>query len=652
MHLHQPRLNLGIVAHVDAGKTTLTERLLYETGVSTHLGRVDHGDTVTDADAIERRRGITIRSAVVTFTVGDLKVNLIDTPGHADFVAEVERALAVLDGAVLVVSAVEGIQAQTRALIRIMERLGIPFLVFANKIDRSGASSKPRMDALREALAGDAVALNEPVDVGSRSASVAIRSGPDFVDELVDRLSVFDDDVVRAYVEGRPPAERDLLASLARADGHRPPAPSRLRRGAHRGRRTRRARGRGDVPASRRWLARRSPARQRVQDRAGRRRPPARVPPDARRHALLPRRRGPPPPRPGRHGDAVPGRAQRVATYAAGAATTESTAVAGDIATVVGLPDAEIGDQLGRWDPAYGLRVFPPPGLESAVVARDPDDRGRLFEAVQRLSAQDPLIDARLDGPDQELTVSLYGEVQREVLTARLAEEFGIVADVLESRTVLVERVAGVGEWALKVRTGNASVAYRVETGPPGSGERYVMGTERGYILPSHHRAIEEAVPRVMASGLRGWRVVDWVVTLTNARFSAPIPPAGYYRDLTETALRRALREAGTCECEPVSAFEVEVPEASFTAVLHVLTAAGATPDLPVFAAGRCTVTGRIPTRSVHGVERGLPELHRRARLPGQRAGGLCPDLADASSRRRGSQRRRSAPPTPAWPPR
>ena len=119
-------LNLGIVAHVDAGKTTLTERLLFETGVSSHLGRVDHGDTVTDADAIERRRGITIRSAVVTFTLGDLKVNLIDTPGHADFVAEVERALAVLDGAVLVVSAVEGVQAQTRALIRIMERLERP----------------------------------------------------------------------------------------------------------------------------------------------------------------------------------------------------------------------------------------------------------------------------------------------------------------------------------------------------------------------------------------------------------------------------------------------------------------------------------------------------------------------------------------------
>ena len=217
MHLHQPRLNLGIVAHVDAGKTTLTERLLYETGVSSHLGRVDHGDTVTDADAIERRRGITIRSAVVAFTIDDLKVNLIDTPGHADFVAEVERALAVLDGAVLVVSAVEGIQAQTRALIRIMERLGIPFLVFANKIDRIGASVDGTLAALREALAGDAIALNDPAAIGSRSASVTARRGPDFATSWPTGCRSSTTTSSAAYVEGSPPPECDLLASLTRA---------------------------------------------------------------------------------------------------------------------------------------------------------------------------------------------------------------------------------------------------------------------------------------------------------------------------------------------------------------------------------------------------------------------------------------------------
>src|SRR5436309_11356253 len=132
-------LNLGIVAHVDAGKTTLTERLLYAAGVIDEIGSVDKGTTQTDSLPLERQRGITIKSAVVSFTINGVAVNLIDTPGHPDFIAEVERVLSVLDGAVLVVSAVEGVQAQTRVLMRALQRLAVPTLVFVNKIDRSGA---------------------------------------------------------------------------------------------------------------------------------------------------------------------------------------------------------------------------------------------------------------------------------------------------------------------------------------------------------------------------------------------------------------------------------------------------------------------------------------------------------------------------------
>ena len=120
-------LNLGILAHVDAGKTSLTERLLYSAGVIDQLGSVDKGDTQTDSLALERQRGITIKSAVASFPIAhDLIVNLIDTPGHPDFIAEVERVLRVLDGAVLVLSAVEGVQPQTRVLMRALRRLRIP----------------------------------------------------------------------------------------------------------------------------------------------------------------------------------------------------------------------------------------------------------------------------------------------------------------------------------------------------------------------------------------------------------------------------------------------------------------------------------------------------------------------------------------------
>src|SRR3984885_14967431 len=137
--MSQKTLNLGILAHVDAGKTSLTERLLYDAGAIGAVGSVDAGSTQTDSLALERQRGITIRSAVVSFAVGGVWVNLIDTPGHPDFIAEVERVLSVLDGAVLVISAVEGVQPQTRVLMRTLQRLRIPTLLFVNKIDRRGA---------------------------------------------------------------------------------------------------------------------------------------------------------------------------------------------------------------------------------------------------------------------------------------------------------------------------------------------------------------------------------------------------------------------------------------------------------------------------------------------------------------------------------
>src|SRR5712664_2455401 len=145
-------LNLGILAHVDAGKTSLTERLLYAAGVIDEIGSVDNGSTQTDTLALERQRGITIKSAVASFAISKTTVNLIDTPGHPDFIAEVERVLSVLDGAVLVISAVEGVQPQTRILMRALQRLCIPTLIFGNKIDRSGAGYERLLAAISDRL--------------------------------------------------------------------------------------------------------------------------------------------------------------------------------------------------------------------------------------------------------------------------------------------------------------------------------------------------------------------------------------------------------------------------------------------------------------------------------------------------------------------
>src|SRR4051795_9006146 len=204
-------LNLGILAHVDAGKTSLTERLLHAAGVIDEIGRVDDGSTQTDSLALERRRGITIKSAVVSFPLDGVTVNLIDTPGHPDFVAEVERALGVLDGAVLVVSAVEGVQARTRVLMRTLRRLRIPTLLFVNKIDRTGARYGPTLGSISARLTPAVVPMGTVTGLGTRDARFV--AGPD---ALLARLAEHDDTLLAAYLDERPVPPARIRRALRR----------------------------------------------------------------------------------------------------------------------------------------------------------------------------------------------------------------------------------------------------------------------------------------------------------------------------------------------------------------------------------------------------------------------------------------------------
>src|SRR5690242_19930592 len=199
-------LNLGILAHVDAGKTTLTERLLYNAGAIDHVGSVDSGTTQTDFLELERERGITIRSAVASFVLADLAVNLVDTPGHPDFIAEVERVLGVLDGAVLVVSAVEGVQPQTPLLFRALRRLDVPTLIFVNKIDRAGADPERVLGEMHRRLSPGVVPVGPPV-VASDQQQDAL---------LLEVLAEHDEAILRAFVgDGGGMTSERLLAQLA-----------------------------------------------------------------------------------------------------------------------------------------------------------------------------------------------------------------------------------------------------------------------------------------------------------------------------------------------------------------------------------------------------------------------------------------------------
>ncbi|MBA2718147.1 MAG: GTP-binding protein, partial [Chloroflexi bacterium] len=215
-------LNLGILAHVDAGKTTLSERLLYTAGAIDHVGSVDAGTTQTDSLDLERERGITIRSAVASFLVGDLAVNLVDTPGHPDFIAEVERVLAVLDGAILVVSAVEGVQPQTPLLFRALRRLHVPTLIFVNKIDRAGADDQRILEVLKRRLSPSVVPMEAVRDAGSRTAAIVPFGADDMAHQtgLMEVLAEHDEAILRAYVGDETSLSgrglRDQLAAQTR----------------------------------------------------------------------------------------------------------------------------------------------------------------------------------------------------------------------------------------------------------------------------------------------------------------------------------------------------------------------------------------------------------------------------------------------------
>jgi ribosomal protection tetracycline resistance protein len=611
-------LNLGILAHVDAGKTSLTERLLFAAGVIDVIGRVDDGTTQTDSLALERQRGITIRAAVVSFAVGDLAVNLIDTPGHPDFIAEVERALGVLDGAVLVISAVEGVQAQTRVLMRALRRLRIPTLIFVNKIDRAGARPGPVLTDISARLTPAIVAMGtvrEPGTAAARELPCG-RGDPGFTARLAEVLADHDDDLLAAYVDDDNALShgrlRSALAAQTRAALVHPVYFGSAVTGA--GLASLKAGLAELLPAARRdadgptagavFKVERGPAGEKIAY--------------VRMFTGALRAREPVP-----YGAGAEGKVTALSVFDGGPAAPRAEATAGQIAKVWGLPGIQVGDTVGPAARTARQHHFAPPTLESVVVPARAADSAALYLALTQLAEQDPLINVRQDDIRHELMVSLYGEVQKEIIQATLADEFGLDVSFTETTTICVERVAGSGAAAeFMDKAGNpfrATVGLRAEPGPAGSGLTFRLGVELGSMPFSFMKAVEETVRETLCAGPHGWQVIDCAVTLTHSGFVPPPPygwskwssSAGDFRNLTPLVLMTALKQAGTVVCEPVSSFRIELPADCLPATLTVLARLRATQQAPELRGQSCVVAGEIPADQVHQLRRQLPPLTR-----------------------------------------
>lgn len=614
--------NIGIIAHIDAGKTTTTERVLYYTGKTYRIGSVDDGTTVTDWMEQERERGITIVSAAVSAEWKGYLINLIDTPGHIDFTAEVQRSLRVLDGGVVVFDAVQGVEPQSETVWRQADRYGVPRICFVNKMDRVGASYERTIDMVRERLGANPVPVQLPigseadfvgaVDLFTERATVwedqlgaeprEIDVPADLIDQvaimrehMVEKIAETDDDLTLKYLDGEEITIPELKAALRRAviagtltpvfcgtslrnKGVQPlldavvdylPSPL-------------------DIPAVNGIKPSTDEEVERVAEDT--------APFSALVFKIVT--------------DPYVGRLAYLRIYSGkvnqGAAVYNSSkdrkerigrlirmyadrrediedAGAGDIAAVLGLKYSFTGDTL--CDAANQVILenitFPDPVISVAIEPKTLADQDKMSIALHKLSEEDPTFQVRTDNETGQTIISGMGELHLEVLVDRMLREFKVQARVgrpqvayRESITRTVEKL----DYRHVKQTGGrgqyAHVVLEISPGEGGSGIVFENAITGGAIPREYIPAVEKGVNDAAEAGvLGGYPVVDVKVRLYDGSFHEVDSNEMAFRTAGSMAFREGLQKAGPVLQEPIMKVEVVVPDEFLGEIIGQLNA-------------------------------------------------------------------------------
>jgi ribosomal protection tetracycline resistance protein len=360
-----------------------------------------------------------------------------------------------------------------------------------------------------------------------------------------------------------------------------------------------------------------------------------------------------------RYGDGREGRVTALRVTAPGGPIQRPAALAGEIAKVSGLADVRVGDALGDGVAPGAPRQFALPALESVVSPRRPADGGRLRTALNELAEQDPFINVRQDDERHELSVSLYGEVQKQVIGETLARDYGVEVDFHETTSICIERPLSVAE-ALEVISAprktnisgksspdstnpyRATVGLRLEPARPDSGVEFRQAVDVRFLPISVFKTVEafeahmgEYVRDALADGPHGWQVTDCVVTMFDSGYSRTGSTAADFRLATRLVLGQALEAAGTQVCEPMADLQVELATAHASQVMHLLVQLGARVRAPQSYEGHTTIRGRIPVAKVHELQATLPGLSGGEGLVEIEPGGYEPVLGEPPTRRR-----------------
>ncbi|TDF99205.1 GTP-binding protein [Paenibacillus piri] len=604
--------NIGIVAHVDAGKTTTTEHMLYESGRIRSLGRVDTGTAQTDWLDVERERGISVRAATTVFEWKGCKVNLIDTPGHVDFSSEVERSLRVLDGAILIVSAVEGVQAHTETLWNALKALKIPALIVINKMDRLGASAERVLHEVRSVLTAGAIPVQRysgcednfdgveslwtlrAEHSGSVEAGVVPNAEPAAYFSILEQLADHDDRLLQQYIEGEHVPATILFDRLRELTLRAVTAPVLFAAAS---------KGIGIAELMDAVIAYLPPPAGSEDD------PLSGVVFKLERDKTMGKLA---------HVRLYGGRLQnrdtiRIATQELDEKVTQIRKVhaghhedigvlrAGDIAAVCGLSRVKIGDVIGSAaavPPEHRLTV---PLLTVQVHPADDAQYAQLVAALQELADEDPLLDLQWHQQERELHIKITGPIQLEVLAHQLLSRFGLKADFGAPSVIYKETPSGPGYGYVAYTMPKpcwAILRFMIEPGERGSGLRYSSQVKPEDLLQSYQNEVARRVPEALMQGLFGWEVTDLKVTLVEGQHHVWHTHPLDFVLATPMGIMDGLSRTQTTLLEPYLHFRITAPGEASGKVLNELNVMRALFDYPVVAGERFTVEGTVPVAS------------------------------------------------------
>ncbi|MBQ7562487.1 MAG: TetM/TetW/TetO/TetS family tetracycline resistance ribosomal protection protein [Lachnospiraceae bacterium] len=561
------QLTIGILAHVDAGKTTLSEALLFESGSIRRLGRVDHGDAFLDTYSLERERGITIFSKQAIIDLSGLRLNLIDTPGHIDFSAEMERTLSVLDLAILVVSATDGVQSHTRTLFRLFERYRVPVFVFVNKMDLFPGDRKELISALTEAFGAGFVDLSEGVTSESREEIAVLDEG--LLERFLENEEAVSEETVRELI-----AERKLFPCYFGS----------ALRGI-------------SVKELLLGLSEFAPRPACSCDFSAR---VFKITRDEKNNRLtflkLTGGRLAVRPEIAEYGEKV----DQIRLYNGEKYETVREIEAGTVAAVTGLTGSRIGDRLGESQEKTEPDLIPV--LNYSVIYPEGMDASVMYVRLKTLEEEDPSLSVRFDEETRELRMSLMGQVQQEIVKNLVKERFGCEIDFTKGSIIYKETientVEGVGHFE--------PLRHYAEV------HLILSPLERGSGLVIENRCLPDTLSvnfqnlilthlteRRFPGVLTGSEITDLKITLRSGKSHIKHTEGGDFRQATYRAVRQGLLQAESVLLEPWYDFVLTVPEQAAGRAMTDLDRMGAKFKLSGQTPGGSEIKGSCPAREI-----------------------------------------------------